>query len=188
MALFLRAQHLKEFSEWMPAEVREEVVAEGMNRVSIDKSFAFWLAAGVLSVGIGLGLAWGAPAWSWWMRAAAFVGISALVEWPLIVWQKRVFLRSFRGVLREKGVNICTSCAYSLEGLREDSRCPECGADVAAMPRVGELVFGFLRNGSLVTCAKCGYDLAGLKAVRACPECGGPIAGLASVPAKAGRA
>jgi hypothetical protein len=61
MALFLRAQHLKEFPEWMPAEVREEVVAEGMNRVSIDKSFAFWLAAGVLSVGIGLGLAWGAP-------------------------------------------------------------------------------------------------------------------------------
>ncbi len=174
---FLEPKNIREFPEWMNDATRKEVLHEGMNRRSANAMFGFWVLAFITPTVVWGVLWWLAPTWWWLARAGVFVALTTLLEWPLLEWQKTIFLRSVRGVLRERGMNICSVCGYSLEGLDGAGRCPECGSEVASMPPVGPTVYGVVSRDGKVQCSKCGYDLDGLSNPKRCPECGGNISG-----------
>jgi len=178
--MFLSSSHIPEFPEWMTAGTREETIHDGMNRVSQNKNFAFWMLALLIPGVIWCGLDWLLPSFSWMLRFVLSVVITGFAETPLIAWQRRVFHRSIRAVLRERGVNICTGCGYTLESLERQPRCPKRGGEIASMPPVGPIVHGTVRLGGKTICESCSYDLSGLNAPGHCPECGRPIAMPAS--------
>lgn len=55
---------------------------------------------------------------------------------------------------REVPAGTCGRCGYSLEGLRREGACPECGQQ-----------FGYV-------CKRCRYPLIGCRPAGECPECG----------------
>lgn len=63
----------------------------------------------------------------------AFVGLVAValiivVGWAGELFFRRVFARSLEAFLKNEEYGICPTCHYTLTGLEEVSRCPECGA------------------------------------------------------------
>lgn len=176
--MFLRASEIPDFPSWISVPTREEIVREGMNRVSPSKTFGFWILAFLAPAVIYFILDWALPGLLSIVWLVAFVLASAVAELPILAWQRRLFLRSIRGVLRERGLDICAGCGYSLDGLAMQSRCPECAAEIAAMPPVGPLIRGFVCRADRVFCASCNQDLGGLVSPTECPKCGGVISGL----------
>ncbi len=82
----------------------------------------------------------------------------------------------------------CPNCRYSLRGLPQHSKCPECGTpfdlvevliaqhgpEVLAdcYPEVGPEISQELIDTAAISCPGCGYSLQGLPESGTCPECG----------------
>lgn len=63
---------------------------------------------------------------------------------------------------------FCVKCRYSLDGLRVEDACPECGVKVRTTL---EASHGLLPETSSVKCSKCGFPLAGRFTRHSCPNC-----------------
>ncbi len=97
----------------------------------------------VLMLSLGAGIFLSKPIADWfqsfgmWRIPARVLGASVASLGTVIVghvvgywllWS--IWLRAFRGAMRDIGRDVCVECGYWLRGLDADvTRCPECGAD-----------------------------------------------------------